>query len=115
MTTKPLNPQPGDIVHVRIIVEAFDEVTGKVCGNCRTTTPGGGYRELGLAFWVDQILAIEPRPLKVGDRVNWARAFTHDRGAGAILAIDSKNTVAWIVNDDGGYLTLHLSSLTKEP
>lgn len=112
MTTKPLNPQPGDIVHLRAKATEVGDLI-----ECKD-----GFRNLptftlsGINYAALEILAIEPRPLKVGDRVRVDEPPGYGQRVGTILAIHQDKLVAWVeIGESGDFRSLHVSKLTKEP
>ena len=63
----PLKPQPGDIVHVRACVTRIDGNTGNILATFNNAENEANQLWIGR----HDLLAIEPRPLKVGDTVKW--------------------------------------------
>lgn len=89
--TKP-TPQPGDIVHVRATVK--DETFGGVTVLCHI-----GSRTDVVVVPKSEILHIEPRPLKVGDKVEWPEGSLPVMVRGVIKGLD--DSYAWLlpIND----------------
>lgn len=90
------NIKVGDVVHVRFEVATITK-------DGKEALIRGSERNSGSYVPIEWIVHVEPRPLKVGDKVIF------ERFNGVILAID--NSIAWIKFKDGSYGNKYLNAL----
>ena len=96
----------GDVVHVKGIVERIGHelIAVNFGGGCRPTAD--------VWISVNDIVHVEPAPLKVGDSVVWRG----DAAKGSIIAIDTTNhngAVAWVRASDGYGIIVLLDELER--